>query len=119
MRLFCRFFFAVSAGDLLDSVIDLGYKVGVRNDWVATQEVAMWETEDEKGEHDALLEEWGDRDAEEPRLLLESDIAYASDVEQDLVIEIPLANGNVARATLSPEMAFRLLEQIKQIVGVA
>ena len=81
----------------------------------------MWETDDEKGEHDALLEEWGDRDAaeqdQEPRLLLESDIAYALDVEQDLVIEIPLANGNLARATLSPEMAFRLLEQIKQIVG--
>ena len=81
----------------------------------------MWETDDEKGEHDALLEEWGDRDAaeqdQEPRLLLESDIAYAVDIEQDLVIEIPLANGSVARATLSPEMAFRLLGQIKQIVG--
>lgn len=65
----------------------------------------MWETDEEKGEHDA------------PRLLLESDIAYALDVEQDLVIEIPLAGGSVARATLSPEMAFRLLGQIKQIVG--
>jgi hypothetical protein len=78
----------------------------------------MWETDEERAEFDAQVEERGELHADD-RVLHESNVAYALDIEQDLVIEIPLHDGSVARATLSPDLAYQLLNQIRRIVGVA
>jgi hypothetical protein len=79
----------------------------------------MWETDEERAEFDAQVEERGEAEEADDRVLHHSNVAYALDIEQDLVIEIPLHDGSVARATLSPDLAYQLLNQIRRIVGVA
>lgn len=71
----------------------------------------MWETNEEKMEFDAQVE----ANAE---MLHQSNEAWALDIEQDLVIEIPLNDGSVARATLTPDNAARLLKQICKVMEV-
>lgn len=72
----------------------------------------MWETDDEKMEYDAQVEERGEA------TLHQSNVAWAGDIEQDLVIEIPLPDGSIARATLTPDNAAVLLRQICQVMEV-
>jgi hypothetical protein len=72
----------------------------------------MWETTEDKVEFDAQVEERGEA------TLLQSKICYAFDIEQDLVIEIPLNDGSVARATLTPDNAAVLLRQICKVMEV-
>jgi hypothetical protein len=72
----------------------------------------MWETTEDKVEFDAQIEERGEA------TLHQSKICYAFDIEQDLVIEIPIAGDSVARATLTPNDAAVLLRQICKVMEV-
>ena len=72
----------------------------------------MWETTEDKVEFDAQVEERGEA------TLLQSNVAWAGDIEQDLVIEIPLPDGSIARATLTPDNAAVLLRQICKVMEV-
>lgn len=70
----------------------------------------MWETDEDKREFDAQVDERGEA------TLHETNVAWALDIEQDLVIEIPLNDGSVARATLTPKSAAVLLRQICEVM---
>jgi hypothetical protein len=72
----------------------------------------MWETDDERAEFDAQVDARGEAQ------LHESKICSAFDIEQDLVIEIPIAGDSVARATLTPNDAAVLLRQICKVMEV-
>ena len=72
----------------------------------------MWETTEDKVEFDAQVDERGET------TLHQSNVAWACDIEQDLVIEIPLNDGSVARATLTPNDAAVLLRQICKVMEV-
>ena len=72
----------------------------------------MWETNEDKMEFDAQVE------ARAEATLHQSNVAWACDIEQDLVIEIPLNDGSVARATLTPNDAAILLRQICKVMEV-
>lgn len=72
----------------------------------------MWETMEEKEEFDAQIEARGEAQ------LYPSKICYAFDIEQDLVVEIPIAGDSVARATLTPNDAAVLLLQICKVMEV-
>lgn len=74
----------------------------------------MWETTEDKVEFDAQVEARAEMEAQ----LHESKICYAMDIEQDLVIEIPIAGDSVARATLTPNDAAILLRQICKVMEV-
>ena len=75
----------------------------------------MYETTEDKIEFDAQVEARAEMG--EARLY-QSKICYAFDIEQDLVIEIPIAGDSVARATLTPNDAAILLRQICKVMEV-
>jgi hypothetical protein len=74
------------------------------------------ETMEEKELFDAEIE--ARAEALDNRTLYLSNVAYAMDIEQDLVIEIPLADDSVARATLTPADAELLLRQICKVMQI-
>jgi hypothetical protein len=73
----------------------------------------MCETTEDKVEFDAQIDER----EQQPDIIYPAKIAYALDIEQDLVIEIPVPDGYV-RATLHPNDAAVLLRQICAVMQV-